>query len=404
MWTQKRIISSYWNYFPAPSSAYPSISMDGFRGHPIINSLPDVLLAKNAGMNVCFFSSLFSAAVLDIPTLKADLDQVMAAALSAGNIRSYFVIDEPAASQFAEAARLCRYIEQKSPNTLPYINVWPIYASETQLAVEYSTINQNTLDFPAELNRTQGRERKIYVYLEYLKRYLSIVKPQVLSYDHYHFFDVGNGDEFFLNLAIIAKEAKKAKIPFFNTIQSAKDSPLWTLPSDAQLRYQIFISLAYGCRGIIYYTYWGTASTGSLYQSGVRTPLVDSVQVLNKELNSLSACLISYEHISTYQIGTIPVGGNQFLGERIPFKIETEDSITVGLFGQATNVQAILIANNSYTKSAVCRITSRLLIWRINKKTGEWLKPMPRKGQETEIQVVLSPGDGELLVFAIWGG
>ena len=82
-----------------------------------------------------------------------------------------FLTDEPSAAAFADGGRLVAYLRQRDPGRVAYINLFPTYANNQQLGTQGDTVT---------------------AYREHLRRYVEQVKPDLISYDHYHF--AVNGD------------------------------------------------------------------------------------------------------------------------------------------------------------------------------------------------------------------
>src|SRR5205807_1758717 len=79
-------------------------------------------------------------------------------------ITGYFIMDEPSVSDFPALAKAVAAVKRYAPGKLAYINLFPDYA---------------TLGAPdrSQLGTTN--------YTEYLERFVTEVKPQLISYDNY---------------------------------------------------------------------------------------------------------------------------------------------------------------------------------------------------------------------------
>ena len=102
-------------------------------------------------------------------------------------------------------------------------------------------------------------------YREHLKQFIETVKPDLISYDHYHFLKDKDGQpltasQYFLNLALIRDGGLEAGKPFLNIIQANTIEKSWRLPNAQEMRFLVFTTMAYGGRGISYFTYWGPPS------------------------------------------------------------------------------------------------------------------------------------------------
>ena len=76
---------------------------------------------------------------------------------------------------------------------------------------------------------TQGDT--VTAYREHLRQFMATVKPSLISYDNYQFFVRGDGDQYFLNLALIREEALKADVPLLNIIQACSWNPAVRVPN-----------------------------------------------------------------------------------------------------------------------------------------------------------------------------
>ena len=86
---------------------------------------------------------------------------------------------------------------------------------------------------------------------------MSIFAIPYISYDNYSLFEGGRLDEdrFYRNLELIRLRSLQADIPFWNVILSNAHFN-YAEPSDATLAIQVYSTLAYGGKGIGYFTYY----------------------------------------------------------------------------------------------------------------------------------------------------
>ncbi|MFB6720989.1 hypothetical protein ACFCV3_12545 [Kribbella sp. NPDC056345] len=124
-------------------------------------------------------------------------------------------------------------------------------------------------------------------YRAMVRRYVDLCRPPMLSYDRYPLLTTGEDPNYFENWAIIRSEALRANIPSWVFVQSVEYSG-HRFPTQAELLWNINTSLAYGCKGIQYFTYWqpdpargenfGRAITTL---DGTHTPLYDAAKTIN---------------------------------------------------------------------------------------------------------------------------
>lgn len=110
------------------------------------------------------------------------------------------------------------YLRKKDSSRLAYLNLYPLYANEKQLGISLDQIDRRKIKYPIHLHGVSSENKTILLYLEHLRQFVSIIKPDLISYDHYHLFANGDGQQYFLNLALISQVAKEARVPFMNII------------------------------------------------------------------------------------------------------------------------------------------------------------------------------------------
>ncbi|MGW7686224.1 hypothetical protein ACWGID_36105 [Kribbella sp. NPDC054772] len=128
--------------------------------------------------------------------------------------------DEPGAGWFATLAKALAISRELAPQLLPYINLLPS-------------------DDAA-----------------YYRNFVDVVKPSLISFDRYPLLSEGREDtNYFHNWAIVRDAALHGDIPSWVFIQTLAYNN-HREPTAAELLWQINISLAYGAKGIQYFTYW----------------------------------------------------------------------------------------------------------------------------------------------------
>src|SRR3712207_8586474 len=131
-----------------------------------------------------------------------------------------------------------RTLQRRAPREgLPYISVGPSHSSSRALGTA--------------------------TYEGYLERYMSRVHPPLLCFDHYPLLSGGGiTADYFYNWATIRNLSRKFGVPAWVFVQSVgfdSGDPRFLdrrRPNDAEIRWQVNVSLAYGAKGIQYFTYW----------------------------------------------------------------------------------------------------------------------------------------------------
>jgi hypothetical protein len=118
-------------------------------------------------------------------------------------------------------------------------------------------VMSNGYPMGAESKESAGGPRDDYSYSDYMRDYIRIINPDVVMFDIYPFTDgkgAGVTDLYYLNLHVVRQEALKANKPYWTFIQAYQTNNR-RLPSESDLRMQLFSSLTYGFTGFAYFTY-----------------------------------------------------------------------------------------------------------------------------------------------------
>lgn len=245
---------------------------------------------------------------------------------------SYYIVDEPNAEKFPAIAKHIDHIRSKDPARLCYINLLPTYANNEQLGI---------------------RGNKITAYTGHIDQYVDLVRPRLISYDHYHFTNTQDNPDYFLNLEIIRQKALSSGVPFLNIVQACSwipgtqaspSSP--RVPTPDEMRFLVYTTLAYGGQGISYYVYSHPRHKGGMVdQQGNPTVLYREMETLNPEFISIAKVLQPLESLGVVHSGMklngvrMSQAGSPFLltppHPEIPYKPgEKVRGTAIGLFGE----------------------------------------------------------------------
>ncbi len=299
----------------------------------------------------------------------------------------YYLWDEPNTTNFKHLAEVRDAIRKEDPTHLGWINLLPNYATPDQLVAESFT--------------------------QYLDRYVEEVKPQFLSYDFYGIVQEAGATMlrkgFFDNLEEVSKKARKQAIPFWAFVLATPFGPHPT-PAEGELRFQVFASLAYGARGIQYFTYWtpenaeGVSSytafkDGPISADGTKTPSLDLIGKVNSEVHSLAPALVKLTLESVKHFETIDEELEAFSPG---YGIDSLRGSTVitSFFSDRDANWWVLVVNRSFELDGEVTLTLQKPInsvYEVNKQKGnlEEVK-MQAEGRKQAFSVKLSPGDGRL--------
>jgi len=340
-------------------------------------------VAQRHGLRAQLRDGLLSPAALDDPARRGKLDALVARVRNHPALYSYFITDEPNAAEFPGLGKLVAYLRERDPAHLAYINLYPTYANNQQLGTKGDTVT---------------------AYREHLRQYVEVVKPSLVSYDHYQFATGGDLDGYFLNLAMIRRAAQDAGVPFLNIVQACSWTPSRRVPNGDEMRYLLYTTLAYGGQGISYYVYCWPGHTGGLALSdGTPTPIYHALKTLNRQFVAIAGELQPLESLGVYHAGMMPPGAEP-LPEGAPFRLdppvapivynppERVRGVLLGYFGKAKEPSHVVVVNLDYKAEAVLTLVGPGNLETFDAAAGTW---SPAGTQRAEIQ--LPPGGGKLV-------
>ena len=272
---------------------------------------------------------------LDAPDAKAKLDAIVKDYGDHPALYGYFVVDEPSAAAFQKLGAVVAYLKEKDPKHPAYINLFPTYGP------------------PFDQHGTA-------TYEEYVERFTKAVKPAVLSYDHYPFIASGDRPQYCPNLAIIRHSALKAKVPFWQIALCVQHYDYRHL-TEPELRYQAMQTLAFGGRGLMWYTYWypgepnPTVAHAMINHDGSRDPHYDMIKQINADARAIGDELLHLKSFAAYHVGE-PVEFRLPQTSFEPVDVEANGPVTVGVFHHRDGRWLTLVASRDYRKPVTVKV------------------------------------------------
>lgn len=268
---------------------------------------------------------------------------------------------------------------------------------------------------------------------QYLSKFNSDSLPApVISFDKYP-FEVPFADFrlYFVQLALIRDKAAQYsrpnyRIPFWSVIQAAPrrnnmSSPYQPTPTFRQIRWQAYVSIAYGAKGILYWTLRpedgppsdpGFGASFLKRDGSVNGALYDSLTALNAELRGLGPTLMKLDPVAVFH-----AAGNRFVLPRsddTPLHPGSAFNLVSGLEGATNEGMAgffkaregegdfVLIANKDTLRAQSFRVTLRnaaRTVHRVRKSDGRLI---PVASNVTSFATgTLGPGGGELFKIVV---
>lgn len=211
----------------------------------------------------------------------AELKKQIAASPAAIGV---FLRDEPDAPSMPGLGKLASGLRESMPNLWPYVNLYPARVSPQVLG----TSN----------------------YESYVRMLVDTVHQPFLTYDDYSLVNNGETlDAFYTNLEIVRRLALETHTPFWHCLLSNSHFN-YMEPSDATFALQVYATLAYGARGIQYFTYFapeiGNYRMAPVDQFGNRTATWDMLRLINNQINALAPTLVHLHSTGVYHSPDVP--------------------------------------------------------------------------------------------------
>ncbi len=325
----------------------------------------------------------------EAPQIEKALDDMIGRYSAHPAFLGYILADEPTPQGFARLGLVNQHLLKKAPKHLPYINLLPQYAFNP---------------------RTD--------YDEYVAKFVETVKPSLVCWQHHQQIRgwpppgaPGTLDEgtYWTNLEIMRQRCTEAGIPYHHNIVSLKypvgDRTLREC-DEVDLRWQVYTSLAFGSRGIMYFTYWdvkdlATAKAPAIMtMDGKRDKKYEYVKKINHRIAKLGPTLTKLVCTGAYCGGDpLPPGAIE-LADDAPVKKIEGGRVLVGCFKDATGKRYIFPVNRTLKFIVTSKLTldaKAESVSEISQETGEPLEPAPLT--DGMFQLKLQPGEGQLFLI-----
>ncbi len=271
------------------------------------------------------------------------------------NIIGWDIVDEPNAAKFPVLGAIVNGFRRYSPDKETVINLFPNYASPEQLG------NPD--------------------YMSHLEAFVNIVRPHLLSYDHYHFLGRQNRNEI-LDLDVdererlirLSAETTENRGGFFENIEDFRsvalkydiDQMLIVLLTEhgpyrnltiGELYWEVNMCLAYGMKRISYFTYWEPSHddhwqwTNAMCDTeGSKMQHWYDVRDINADIAPAGRRLFNTKSEAVFHIGEPEAGATKFESYGPITSIEGENGV-IGFFedGSMYLVNRDFIRDNTFT-------------------------------------------------------
>lgn len=282
----------------------------------------------------------------------------------------YHLLDEPKADLFPVIAKWTAAFEQKAPDKIAYTNLLPNHGKAPGPGGPFE---------------------------DYLTTFIQVAKPKAYSYDHYALFESGALREaYFPNLETARAVTLRTGIPFWQVVL-ANAHFNYHEPTAATMRFQAYTTLAYGARGIGWFTFTsrerGNYRCSAIDAYGRRTPTFDYLRDANLQIHRLAPVLARMKSVGVYHTPTVPKFCHGIETSKL-LKAAKGNQLLIGEFEDTPTTRAVLVVNTSLTSSTSFAITpkEKATLEKVSATTGEII---PFSAENNW----LAPGQGMLLLL-----
>jgi hypothetical protein len=268
---------------------------------------------------------------------------------------------------------------------LAFINLFPDYANESQLGTK--------------------------TYDEHVKRFVEAVDPDVLCMDYYPMMtrDADDRAGYCRNLEVMRKYSLEKRIPFWNFFNTMPFGP-HDDPTEAQLRWQIYTSIAHGAKGVLYFCYWTPTGGGAggefpkggaiIAADGRKTRHFEQAKRINLAVKNLGPTLMKMT-----SVGTIRIEPSDNPADKIspsPIAGLTKGDYLLGVFRHADGRRAVLLNNYSFAHTAWPTVAFDVpleQVREISPESGEEIPLLDDSPLMDGCQLSLDAGQGRLFLL-----
>jgi len=253
-----------------------------------------------------------------------------------------YILDEPNSKDFAHIDAVIKYYKELFPDKLPFINLYPCYAS----------LPKNTAD---EITAQLGN----MTYQEHIDQYIKEIDLPYICFDYYPFTGTNVFATYLETLDTVAKACKKSNREMWVIIQTGAWKAEDILEA-YQLDWQVYMCLAYGARAIIHAGYskvWWDETTSCVNSKGEKNVTYEYAKNINSVLHSpLGTEFLKYDYLCTEIYGDISSSHEQIKPQlekqnknQEPFglpgiKIDSDKAAAAGYFTKPGGF-AVMIVN-----------------------------------------------------------
>lgn len=264
-------------------------------------------------------------------------------------IKGFLVSDEPGIEDFQQLSQSYKTFIDKFPRQLYYINLMPLHATSAQLTY-------GAWKFDQKVSKEIDAQ-------SYYKRYAETINTPYISYDFYPFEHEYPHirEDYFKQLELIKEIATTYELIPICFIQTCSFGKHVRIPKAHEILWQVNTSIAYGTKGIQYFTYFLPENNeyeqfkGALIDhQGNETDLYKAVTQINQWLKKIQHMIINSKVCNITQEKDRIIAQIENQNQRFDFmvNISLDDQLILN-FEQDLDIISMntQLKSNSYTLS-----------------------------------------------------
>ena len=255
-------------------------------------------------------------------------------------IVGYLIIDEPGSQYFPKLAVAVAALRKYAPDKLAHLTHYPNVAS---------------LSTPERPTSQMGTT----TYREYLEKFVDIVKPDMFCYGNYMVqfsMDQKERDrvaKYYTNLMDIREMKLRHNLLWVNVLTSNQVRQHTVVPTISNMMLQAYTSLASGCDGIRWYTYYqGGYDYSPINEKGQRTNTWYMLREVNRHLSILGPMIKNLKPTGVYFTDPAIDSSLPLLPGKIVMGVECSEPLMIGEFESAKGNRYMMVVNISLEHSA----------------------------------------------------
>lgn len=288
----------------------------------------------------------------------------------------FLVRDHPSLAELETLRARVEEVRRERPDKLPFINLAPPSTPPEKLgAPEYDP---------------------------YLKTIIETLHPEVLCWDELPWALPGdNGpDRYEAALRLFRETALRQGVPFWTFVQAMAYGTDY-VPTAADIQWQVYMALAYGAKGILYFAYATPANdpktrgSGLISLDGRKTDRLEVVTALNRELKKIAAVLFRSVSLGVFDL-EYP-DQSRLLTETAPVVSESFCPVTAGVLRDTDGSRLLLLVNRNRLEATTANLRFAVPVREVDRRTGRLI---PLSDDLTaNLQLRLAPGNARLLML-----